>query len=177
MHGIVYGVEVLLLGHAGQTHLVFARAALGVHALFEVSLGVPYHFADQLGELRSVLGLFPCVTLVSLGDFGITLAVGLTAHGQIHAHLGAFAHEVVLQALPEFLAGALAVADNVLGHEFEVTLLFDDFDEFLFAYLTHRALLRCLRTFVDVTAYGTTPFLCHNRSNVYCLYSVCVVQR
>ena len=76
VHGIVYGVEVLLLGHAGQTHLVFARAALGVHALFEVGLGVPYHFADQLGELRSVLGLFPCVTLVSLGDFGITLAVG-----------------------------------------------------------------------------------------------------
>ena len=33
MYGVVHGVEVLLLGHACQAHLVLAGAALGVHAL------------------------------------------------------------------------------------------------------------------------------------------------
>ena len=74
VHGVVYGVEVLLLGQTRQAHLVLAGAALGVHALLEVGLGVPDDLADQLGELRGVLGLLPCVALVSLGNLGITLA-------------------------------------------------------------------------------------------------------
>ena len=53
MYGIVHGVEVLLLGHAGQAHFVLAGAALGVHALVEVGLGVPDHLTDQFGELRA----------------------------------------------------------------------------------------------------------------------------
>ena len=56
--------------------------------------------------------------------------------------------------------------------------LLDDLDELLLAYLAHRALVGCLGTFVNVTAYGTTPFLCHN----LLLFNVCdcilfVVQR
>ena len=165
VHGVVYGVQVLLLGQTGQTHLVLAGTALGVHALVEVGLGVPNHLADQLGELRSVLGLLPGVALVGLGNLGIALAVGLTAHGQIHTHLGTFAHEVILQTLPEFLVGALAVTDLVNGHEIEAVLL-DDLDELVLAYLAHGALLGCLGTFVNVPAYGTTPFLLHSFSFV-----------
>ena len=166
MYGVVHGVEVLLLGHAGQAHFVLAGAALGVHALVEVGLGVPDHLADQFGELRGVLGLLPGVTFVSLGDLGITLAVGLTAHRQIHAHLGALAHEMILETFPKFLAGALAVADLVYRHEIQVAFGLNEFYELLLAYLAHRALVGCLGTFVNVTAYGTTPFLCHNRNNV-----------
>ena len=170
VYGIVHGVEVLLLGQASQAHLVLAGTALGVHALVEVGLRVPNHLADQLGELRGVLGLLPGVTLVGLGDLGIALTVGLTAHGQVHAHLGALAHEVVLQTLPELLAGALAVTDLVNGDEIEVALLFDNFHELVFACLAERALLGSLGTFVNVPAYGTTPFLCHNlvMFNVLC---------
>ena len=166
MYGVVHGVEVLLLGHAGQTHFVLAGAALGVHALVEVGLGVPDHLADQFGELRGVLGLFPCVTLVCLGDLGIPFAVGLAAHRKVHAHLGALAHKVVLETFPKLLAGALAITNDMLGHKFEVALLLHDLDEFLLANFTHRALVGCLGAFVNVTAYGTTPFLCHNRNNV-----------
>ena len=163
VHRIVHGVEVLLLGHARQTHLVFAGAALGIHAFVEVGLGVPDHLADQFGEFRSVLGFLPRIALVSLGDLGIALAVGLTAHSQIHAHLGALAHEVILQAFPQLLAGALAVADHVLRNEFEPFALLHDLDELILAHFAHRALLGCLGTFVDVPADGTTPFLCcHN---------------
>ena len=113
-----------------------------------------------------MLGLLPGVTLVSLGDLGITLAVGLTAHRQVHAHLGALAHEVILETLPQFGAGTLAVADLVNRHEIEVALSLYQFDEFFLAYLAHRALIGCLGTFVDVPANGTTPFLCHNTLNV-----------
>ena len=109
-----------------------------------------------------MLGLLPCVALVGLGDFGIALTVGLTAHGQVHAHLGAFAHEVVLQTLPELLAGALSVADLVLGYELQVAFRLYDFNELVLADLAHRALLGSLGTFVDISTYGTTPFLCHN---------------
>ena len=113
-----------------------------------------------------MLGLLPGVTLVSLGDLGITLAVGLTAHRQVHAHLGALAHEVILETLPQFGAGTLAVADLVNRHEIEVAPGLYQFDEFFLAYLAHRALIGCLGTFVDVPANGTTPFLCHNTLNV-----------
>ena len=81
------GVEVLLLGIAGDAHLVFASASLSVHALLKVGLGVPHHITEQLGELSGVFGLFPSITFESLSDFRIAFAVGLTAHRQIHAHL------------------------------------------------------------------------------------------
>ena len=109
-----------------------------------------------------MLGLFPGVALVSLGDLGIALAIGLTAHGQIHAHLGALAHEVVLQTLPELLAGALAVTDLVLGYELHLRVRLNNLYELVLTCLAHRALLGSLGTFVNVPAYGTTPFLCHN---------------
>ena len=103
----------------------------------------------------------------------IALAVGLTAHRQVHAHLGALAHKVILQSFPQLLARALAVAELVDGHEVEVALLLHHFDEFLLADLAHRALLGSLRTFMNVPAYGTTPFLCHNFRMFVCYY-LCV---
>ena len=121
-----------------------------------------------------MLGLLPCITLVGLGDLGIALAIGLTAHRQVHAHLGALAHEVVLETLPELLAGALAVTDLVLGNEIEVALLLYNLYELILADFAHRALLGCLGTFMNVPAYGTTPFLCHSFQVVSLVCQVCV---
>ena len=94
----------------------------------------------------------------------------MTAHGQVHAHLGALAHEVVLQTLPELLAGALAVADLMNGNEIQIAFLLYDLYELILANLAHRALLGCLGSFVNVPAYGTTPFLCHS----FFYFNVCV---
>ena len=85
---------------------------------------------------------------------------------------------MILETFPKLLAGALAITNDMLGHKFEVALLLHDLDEFLLANFTHRALVGCLGAFVNVTAYGTTPFLCHN----LLLFNVCdcilfVVQR
>ena len=100
VNGVVNGVEVLLLRHAGQAHLVLAGAALGIHTFEQVGLGVPNDVADQFGKLRSVLGLLPGIALESLGDFGVALTIRLTSHRQVLSHLGTFAHEVVVQTFP-----------------------------------------------------------------------------
>ena len=73
---------------------------------------------------------------------------------------------MILETFPEFFAGALAVADLVYRYEIQVALGLNEFYELLFADFAHRALIGSLGTFVNVTAYGTTPFLCHNLSNV-----------
>ena len=86
MDGVVDGVEVELFCTSGNTHLVLVGAGLGCHTLLKVGLGVPYHIAKELGEFGSVLCFLEGVALESLGDFRIALAVGLTRHGEIHAH-------------------------------------------------------------------------------------------
>ena len=161
VHGVVDGVEVQLLGALGDAGLVLTGAALGVHTLLEVGLRVPYHIAEQFGELRSVLGLFPGIALEGLGYFGITLAVGLAAHGQIHAHLGALAHEVVVEVFDHFLVAALGHADFVLGHEGETALL-GEFLELGGGNAAHGALFGCVVAFVNVTANGADEFLFHD---------------
>ena len=153
--GVVNGVEVLLLRHAGQTHLILASAALGVHALFEVGLGVPDHFADQLGELRGVLGLLPGIALEGLGHFRIPVAIRLTAHGQVHANLGALAVEVHAQALDDAGVNALGNAHAMLvgiglftAHGLELAL----------GSLALGAEFGSFGTFINVAANLANPF-------------------
>ena len=124
--GVVDGIEVALLGHAGDAHLVFAGAALGNHALVKVGLGVPNHVAKQFGKAGAVLGLFKSITLESLGDFGVAFAVGLAAHGQIHADFGSLTHEMGVQVLNHVLAGAFGDADDMLGDEIQGSRLVND---------------------------------------------------
>ena len=99
-------VELLCLG--GDALLVGAGVGLGVHSLLEVGLGVPYHLSEELCELSCVVGLLVGDAAVSLGDLGISLPVGLTAHRDVHTYFRAFACEVCLQAFPYFLVAALA---------------------------------------------------------------------
>jgi len=117
---------------------------------------------SSLCELGCVLSLLESVTLERLGDLGVALAVGLTAHRQIHAHLGALADEVVVESLHELGVVDLAVADLMLGNELQRTGVLLCLLELILAYLAHRALLGCLVALVDITTYGADPFLCHN---------------
>ena len=158
---VVDGIQVQGLGTCGDALLVFASAAFGSHALFQVRLRIPYAVAQQFGELGGVFSLFPSVTLVCLGDFGITLAVGLTAHGQIHADFGAFAHEVVVQVLDHFVIAALGYADHVFIGKYQRTIrgLFFNFHKLAGRSLAEGALLGSGITFVNVTAYCTSEFL------------------
>ena len=129
MHGVVDGVEVLFLGVLGDTHLVGVGTGLGVHTLLKVGLRIPYHVAEKFGEFGCMFSLFPCVTLESLGDLGIALAVSLTGHGQIHAYLGAFTVEVGVEVLDHLLVGTLGYAYGMLRNELK-SCLFIHLSEF-----------------------------------------------
>ena len=116
MDGVVDGIQTQLLGALGQIHLAGAGAALGVHTHLQVLLGaVGEHLAQQLGKLSSMLSLLKGVTLPSLGDLGIALPVGHTAHGQVHANLAALTVEVGAQALDHILGDVLGNAHHMLG--------------------------------------------------------------
>lgn len=101
VNGVVDRVEVLLFRQGGDAFLVLTRACFGFHTLLQVRLRIPYYVTQQFSEFGSVLCLFPSVTLESFGYLRITFAVSLTAHGQIHTHLGAFAHKVSVQAFQD----------------------------------------------------------------------------
>ena len=109
------GVEIQRLGPFGDEELAFAGAFLGLVTFLEVGLGVPDHFADELGELCGMLGLFPCVALEGFGDLGVAFSIGLAAHRQVHAHFGAFAGEVFLEARPDLRVTAFGNAQDMLG--------------------------------------------------------------
>ena len=123
VNGVVYGVKVLLLSELCKTELILASAALSVHTLEEVGLGVPNYLTEELCELSSVLCLLPSVALVSLSDLWITLAVCLTAHSKVHTYLCTLTHKVVLKTLKELCISALAITEDVLCYELKVTAL------------------------------------------------------
>ncbi len=65
-----------------------------------------------------MFSLFPSITLECLGDFRISLAVSLTRHCKVHAHLGAFTHEMGVEVLNHFGITTLCNTDFMLGNEF-----------------------------------------------------------
>jgi hypothetical protein len=115
-----------------------------------------------------VLCLLPSVALESLGNLGITLAVGLARHSQVHTNLGALAYEVLLQACPNLLGATFGYAQGVLVGKLQCLVALNDFYKFLGAYFAKWAFLGCAIAFVDVTAYGATEFF---HSRVVCLIS------
>ena len=172
--GVVDGIVAQFLGELGQIELALAGAGLSLGAELEVLLGAGGdHLAEQLSELGGVLRLFPGVALVSLGDLGIAIALGLTGHRQIHADLGALTHEVVAQTLNDALIETLGGADDVLaGHlrQRELSLggsisgrcsslrRFFDLHELVLRSLALGALGRSLIALVNITANGATEF-------------------
>lgn len=93
--------------------------------------------------------------------FRVALAVGLTRHGQIHAHFGAFAVEMRCQILDHFFVTALSLADLVLGHECKRGCLVE-FLELAAGCATQRALFGSLFAFMNVATYCANKFLYHS---------------
>ena len=68
MHGVVDGVQVVLLGQLGQLELAQGGAVLGLDPHLQVLLGgVGHHLAQQLCELGGVLGLLIVIVFISFG--------------------------------------------------------------------------------------------------------------
>ena len=72
--GVVDGVIAELLGADRDGELALAGAALGLHALLDIGLGVPYHLAEEFGDAGGVVGLFESIALEGVGNLGIALA-------------------------------------------------------------------------------------------------------
>ena len=106
-----------------------------------------------------VAGL-PGSLVTVFGVLSPTLTVCLAAHCEIHAHFGAFAHEVVVEVLNHLLVATFGNADFVLCYERERTL-FAEFLELRSGNAAHGAFFGSFGTFVDVTANGADEFLFH----------------
>ena len=155
MHGVVDRVEVMLLGQLRQLKLALGRAVLGLNAHFKVLLGgVGHDLAQQLGELRRMLGLFIRGLLPVEADFRVALAVRDARHRQIHADLAALAREVRAQTVEDLLRAALGYADHMLGRPSALTLLLD---KLAGRNAALRALLRRVLAFPNITANRANP--------------------
>ena len=99
MNGVVDGVQAKFLCHLGNFQFPGACTFLCFHTCLYVGLGVPYNFSEQFSKFCGVLSFLKSIALECLSHFWITFTVCLTAHGEIHAHFGAFSHKVVFQSL------------------------------------------------------------------------------
>ena len=160
-------VELLCLGSDGE--LALACTSLSLNAFLKIGLGIPYHITEKLCEFCSMLGLFESISLESLCDFWIALTLGLTAHCQIHADLGALAGEMSLQTLMNLRVATFGNAYYMLAGPASLAF-FLYLDEFVSLCMAYRALCRWILTFVNVTAYETSEFLFHNISPFNLLY-------
>ena len=95
MDCIVDGIIAQLLGAHGDGKLAFAGSGLGLIALLEVGLGIPYDLAEEFGDAGSVVRFLESIAPEGIGHFRVSFPLGLAAHGQVHAHLRAFAREMV----------------------------------------------------------------------------------
>ena len=155
MHGVVDGIQAELLGLLGQVGLALGGAVFSFHADAQVFLGAGgNHLAQQLGELRGVLGFLKRGGLPVFGDLRIAFPGSGAAHGQVHADFGAFAFEVGAQAGLDLFRNVLGDADHMLGRPGHFAFLFDEFGT---GNLAHRALFRRFGSFMNIPAYGTYP--------------------
>ena len=164
VNGVVDGIPVLSLGVLGDAELILAGTGLSVHALLEVGLGIPDYVTEQLCELGSMLSLLPGIALEGISYLGITLAIGLTAHGQIHTYLGALARKVGIEILDHFLVNAIFLGntDDMLLYELDASSFFNELLELRSRNTALWTTLGRCRSLMNITANGANPFLLHN---------------
>ena len=105
------------------------------------------------------------VATESLGDFGISLTIGLTRHRQIHAHLATFAIEVRIEIFYHLFACAFGYSYFVLCHEIKLGGSIQFF-KLALRSTAKRTFLRCLISFMYVATYYAYKLLVHNLVNV-----------
>ena len=110
-----------------------------------------------------MLSLLISCLQIKCSDFGVAFAYSLTAHGNVHANLGALTFKVGLKAVIYFLVDLILCADtdNVLANI--VALVFNNLLEFGTGNAALRALFRRTVTYVNITANGANK-LFHNFS-------------
>ncbi len=160
MNGVMDSVEVKFLGAACYAHLVFVGTCLGSHTLLKVGLGIPDYLTEKFGKLGSMLSFFPSVALESLCDFGISLAVGLTRHSEIHAHFAALTVEVCGKVLDHLLVAALCYTYFVFGYKCKGGSLVKFF-KLAAGCAAYGALFGSFITFMNVTTHCANKFLFH----------------
>ena len=164
VNGVVDGIPALGLGVLGNAELILAGTSLSIHALLEVGLGVPDYVAEKFSKLGSMLSLFPSIAAEGVSHLGISLAIGLTAHGQILANFRALALPVGIEVLDHLFIYAIFLGDtdNVLLYELETTSLLNELLELRSRNTALWTTLGRSWTFMNITANGANPFLLHN---------------
>ena len=87
-----------------------------------------------------------------VGDLGVALALRLAAHREVHAHFGAFADEMVLEAGPDLRIAALGNAEDVLAGPLGLIGFFLYFHELFGLRMAYGALGGRILAFMDITA-------------------------
>ena len=114
-----------------------------------------------------MLSLFPSIALEGISHLGIALAIGLTAHSQIHTYFSALAHKMSIQILDHLLINAILLgdADDVLLYELNSAFLFNKLLELRSGYTALWATLGWCWTLMNITTNGANPFFLHNSLN------------
>ena len=135
----------------------------------QVLLGaVGNNLTQKLCKFSCMLSLFVSCFLPVQTDLRISLSMSYTSHCQIHTNLRTFAVEVCSQILKDVLANALCNTYNMLccpGHSLFLLFKLACRNSALWTFL------RCLLSFINVTAYCTYPF-CHDFVLLFLIYII-----
>ena len=130
VNSVVNGVVTELLGALGNVELAGTGAVLGFHALLKIRLRARgNNFTEKFTEFRGMFRLFKRNALVGFRNFGVSLALCLTAHRKIHSDFRALAGEVSAEPFHNLFVFHLTVADVVLGRPGQLGGVFLLFDE------------------------------------------------
>ena len=154
------GVVAEFLRALRESELAFGGTRFGGDAEFEVLLRVGIDdLAEEFRELGGVFGFLEGDALVGLGHFGEPFAVGLAAHGEVHAHFGTFTREVLAQPLHHLGVETLGHTDLVLvgPHDLAAPLVFL-LEELALGGVALGTFVRSLGTHVDITADFADPY-------------------
>ena len=163
VYGIVDGIESSGLGILGNAELIFASTSLSSSTLLEVSLGVPYTLTKQFCKTTGMVSLLKGITLEGFCYLGITLAISLTGHGQIHTDFTTLTVKMIAEILNHFFADTLGLAiTNAMNSSISGLAIIFQLRELRCRSLTDRTLLGCLSAFVDISTNGANKLLLHS---------------
>ena len=80
MNCVVCCIHTCSLSVLGNTELVLACTTLSSNTCLKIALSILQHITQQFSELACMLSLLKSITLESLSNFRISLAISLTAH-------------------------------------------------------------------------------------------------
>ena len=163
MNGIMDSVETCSLSVLSNAELIFASTSLSSSTLLQIGLSIPNALAQQFCETRSMVSLLKSITLESLGNLRIALAIGLTSHCEVHTDFATLAIEVVAQVLNHLFADTLGLTiTNLMNGGVGHISIFLQFRELRGRSLTDGALLGSRIAFVNITTNGADKLFLHN---------------